>query len=824
MRGSPQHDNSGGRFPVAYHHRHRNRAVLVVCGVAVLVIVGLVLYSLTSLGSSAAADALAVTSWLTPATNGFELQTALHQQSRQNTPSAYSLSLNQILFVSCNRHDRSQAYWAIIAAAAQCELLARGDRAAAPPCRRLYAGQSPLSLDGGILPEEETWVKTAPPLSSLQEVPLGACGAVYDSAAAAAHRASLLAAREDAAAQQSPATPLRFPLSPLRTDPPPLDALLWLGDAIYADKRADGHDGQSLLYQHSNTLAEVGRFWRTQRDAPVYNAFVASCVATSPATASGQQQLRRVAVEEDGAETTARPAAKQAEVMGEAEREDELIVPQPPTFAQKQHNVWGTWDDHDMGKNDGGREYPHRNVTQRFFLDFLRAPATDPRWTREGVYEAYTLPFHAVVDNTKGWGPALEALLRQLYEHAMCVVLLDVRSFRDAPNASHAGDMLGSEQWNWFEGQLQRFTTATPDGRQPCAVTLIGSGIQFMLDEKPAENWAAFPAARDRLLGLLRLYQVERVAFLTGDVHLGELGGDFTAATVRRVLGYPLLEATSSGLTHSANMFFLSSILPRSFPSPRRLAIYVEKNFGTVRLSLDLFHLPRLRHYLNDSYVDGATKETLVPVPRRWTAEQRQSIRTSVQRALNLTFTIFSLPQQGQPVYRLNAPLSMLTYADGARYIDATVDPFHGNVHVRNVATDPAAELPAVTTTTIALRNGTVVAVAHYPNTTPAPFVTWAVRLAQRYVFTGCSVSETLKCCIILAVGAALVLSAQAVAWVLRRLRRKPWRRCQPLAPHQPSVASPLLVRSVELLEESHGGHLRWWDRLVRGFQKSKRR
>ncbi|KAL7705712.1 hypothetical protein N2W54_003077 [Lotmaria passim] len=774
-----------------------------------LTLVVVILYVVLRIAATHSDEVLTDAAWLTPAENGLKWQKAMLLQSAQNTPSSRSLALQQVLFISCNRHDRSQAYWANIAVAAQCEMLSRGDRAAAAPCRRLYSGLTPLNRAGGVLTEEVQWTPEAAPLASSAEVPLGACGSVYDTPAAAQHRTSLLRTANQSAAK--PQVYLRFPVAPLTAEPAPLDAVLWLGDAIYADKRADGQDGQSLLFHHQNSLAEVGGFWRIQRDAPEYNAFVTSCVA--PAAAVSEATLSNKPAAHDVTNTAStRVSVDQAE----------LVVPQPPTGAEPRlrHNVWGTWDDHDMGKNDGGREYPYRNVTQRFFLDFLRAPATDPRWTREGVYEAYTLPFHAVVDNEKGWGASLEALLRQLYEHAICIVLLDVRSFRDPPNATYAGDMLGDAQWDWLEAQLQRFTTPTRDGREPCALTLIGSGIQFMLDEKPAENWAAFPGSRDRLLGLLRLYKAERVAFLTGDVHMGELGGDFTSLAITQVLGYPLLEATSSGLTHSANMFMLPTILPRFFRTPRRLSLYVEKNFGAVRLSVDLLRLAALHQYLN------GTAELFANSSLPQTPEQRQAVRDGVQQALNVTFTIFSLPQHGQPVGRLNFPLSMLTYAHGPTYLDATVDPVYGSLHIQNAATGAASAPPTsatatpTSTTTFKLRNGTVVSVPCYPVTSPLPFVTWYTRLAQRYIFTRSSVSESLKWCLIFQITVELLCVGLLLGWVCRRLQLRRRQRQQ----WQAHPTSPLLSRNAELTGEPPVlVQPRWWNRLLRHFQKEKK-
>ena len=52
-----------------------------------------------------------------------------------------------------------------------------------------------------------------------------------------------------------------------------------------------------------------------------------------------------------------------------------------PGFAQLRESctLLATWDDHDYGVNDGGREYPQRDASQRVFLDFFRDPPDSVR-------------------------------------------------------------------------------------------------------------------------------------------------------------------------------------------------------------------------------------------------------------------------------------------------------------------------------------------------------------------------------------------------------------------------------------------------------------
>ena len=50
--------------------------------------------------------------------------------------------------------------------------------------------------------------------------------------------------------------------------------------------------------------------------------------------------------------------------------------------------ILATWDDHDLGANDAGGDYPKKDESQKVFLDFFGDPADSPRRHRPGVYDA----------------------------------------------------------------------------------------------------------------------------------------------------------------------------------------------------------------------------------------------------------------------------------------------------------------------------------------------------------------------------------------------------------------------------------------------------
>jgi alkaline phosphatase D len=187
--------------------------------------------------------------------------------------------------------------------------------------------------------------------------------------------------------------------------------------------------------------------------------------------------------------------------------------PQYATLSQKTRIV-GTWDDHDYGINDGGRQYPKRAESQQAFLDFVAEPKDSARRRQEGLYTSYTL----------GEGRA-----------SVKVILLDERYHRDEPGPE--ADILGPVQWSWFEEQLRTSQSA---------VHLIGSSTQVVPEQHRFEKWANFPKARQKLFELLAATRAPGVIVLSGDRHMAEI-----SRIEVKPLHYPLWEITSSGLTHS---------------------------------------------------------------------------------------------------------------------------------------------------------------------------------------------------------------------------------------------------------------------------------
>ncbi|WP_426063727.1 alkaline phosphatase D family protein [Flavobacterium sp. DSP2-3-1] len=194
--------------------------------------------------------------------------------------------------------------------------------------------------------------------------------------------------------------------------------------------------------------------------------------------------------------------------------------------------VLGTWDDHDFGVNDGGEEYPFKRKSQQLLLDFLGTSKKAPERKRDGIYTAKTI----VVDGNK-----------------VKIIVLDSRFFRTAltkatdskkrfqPNKYGEGTVLGKAQWNWLKKELRN---------SDAQFNVIVSSIQFLSDKHGFEAWGNFPHEIEKLEQLIISTKAQGTFIISGDRHIAT----FSAKNVAK-LAYPLIDFTSSGLTHTYTTF-----------------------------------------------------------------------------------------------------------------------------------------------------------------------------------------------------------------------------------------------------------------------------
>ena len=190
--------------------------------------------------------------------------------------------------------------------------------------------------------------------------------------------------------------------------------------------------------------------------------------------------------------------------------------------------VTGTWDDHDYGLNDGGADFEKRAESQVQILDFLEVGEDDPRRNRDGIYTSMSFS-----------------------EGQIKVILLDTRFFRSPliPDTTGpkryrpgtGGTILGEAQWNWLSRELNN---------SKAYFNIIVSSIQVLSSEHGYETWGNFPEERQRLLDLIGDSKANGVIILSGDRHISE----FSKEKIEK-LNYPLIDFTSSGLTHSYDTY-----------------------------------------------------------------------------------------------------------------------------------------------------------------------------------------------------------------------------------------------------------------------------
>ncbi len=217
--------------------------------------------------------------------------------------------------------------------------------------------------------------------------------------------------------------------------------------------------------------------------------------------------------------------------------------------------VTGIWDDHDYGINDGGKHFSKKQESQQILLDFLEVAQTDERRSREGVYTSII------------YGDTRKVKL----------ILLDPRYFRDTLQASavegeryminEEGDVLGQEQWQWFEKELIE---------NEADVHIIAIGYQLIAEEQGFEKWGNFPKARQRFFDLLSQTKPNNPLVISGDRHIAE----FSKIDIPG-LPQPLYDFTSSGLTHTWSQMWEES------NRYREGELIVKLNFGLLQFNWD---------------------------------------------------------------------------------------------------------------------------------------------------------------------------------------------------------------------------------------------
>ena len=191
------------------------------------------------------------------------------------------------------------------------------------------------------------------------------------------------------------------------------------------------------------------------------------------------------------------------------------------------------WDDHDYGKNDGGRYYVSKHRSKEVFLDFWNEPLDSERWKHKGIYHSKTI------------GPEGKRVQ---------FIMLDTRTFRDPlrlnvgghvfgikkkwkndyiPIRRRSATFLGKKQWQWLEETF----------KEPADIRIVLTSTQFGITYNGYEAWANMPREREKLIDLIKKTKANGIVFISGDVHWAEI------SKIDVDGGYPLYDVTSSGIT-----------------------------------------------------------------------------------------------------------------------------------------------------------------------------------------------------------------------------------------------------------------------------------
>ena len=164
--------------------------------------------------------------------------------------------------------------------------------------------------------------------------------------------------------------------------------------------------------------------------------------------------------------------------------------------------IFPIWDDHDYGVNDGGKDWPFKDISQKLFLDFFNANKNDVRRKRGGIYNSWSIKNNIDIK----------------------VIALDTRYFKDnfkinynknikkkyIPDYNTKKTILGKEQWDWFEKQI----------KENYDLLIILSSIQLIPKDHGWEKWYNFPHEREKILKLISDNK-KLTIILSGDRHIG---------------------------------------------------------------------------------------------------------------------------------------------------------------------------------------------------------------------------------------------------------------------------------------------------------------
>ena len=221
------------------------------------------------------------------------------------------------------------------------------------------------------------------------------------------------------------------------------------------------------------------------------------------------------------------------------------------------------WDDHDFGKNDGGKEFDFKFQSAVAFLDFWQVAQNDPRRKQQdGIY-------HSVMLNGPA-GRTIQIIFPDLRFNRDPISAVDEQTYRSDRQAKKMGpylpdqtatmSMLGSTQWLWFENELKK----------PADIKIIASSLQILAAFTGWEAWKNYPYDAERLFSLVSDLSLDNLVLISGDTHWAEI----SKQTIGQI---ELVEVTSSGLSEK-----WKDVSPNQY---RVSPSYYQNNYGLIEIA-----------------------------------------------------------------------------------------------------------------------------------------------------------------------------------------------------------------------------------------------
>lgn len=294
----------------------------------------------------------------------------------------------------------------------------------------------------------------------------------------------------------------------------------------------------------------------------------------------------------------------------------QMLLPDE-TAGKPPFGIYGTWDDHDFGANDVGKEMTDRQARRKLYMDqFLQYPGSlqEKLEPRAGVYHSVDLVFDdlsnrivkVIILDTR-WNrdyhciPSVATKI-PLGNAIACLTRWFVAGVGSICDTSKS-TILGEEQWKWLEQELESSTAP---------VNIIVSSIQVLSTNPAMEGWGHFPEEQERLLQLLNTFTATKkagVVILSGDVHHAEILDPTAIVNVKK---HSFFEITSSGLTHSCQGPFYGPLcepLVQAYSEHRRTKsdYFLGLNYGTLEVD---WHKQRVRTNIHSA--DGEPNNNTV--------------------------------------------------------------------------------------------------------------------------------------------------------------------------------------------------------------------